>query len=208
MRHSLLLLTAVLAGALGIGCSDQSGLTNADPGGINPYDGTLSNATERIEFEVPFTPSFSDGVISVFFGLGFDELPAVCAGAEPETLATVQVVTHPSSHGGTSEHVRVTASELNVIVFAVPGFPGIDPCDLGEPLAGGTVRIMLNDNEGSFFETAPGANPVILTAVGTVTNPETGQRYHLQARDHIIFFQDGTFKQLPGLFLELTPIGG
>ena len=36
MRHALLLPAAVLAGALGIGCSDQSGVTNPDPGGINP----------------------------------------------------------------------------------------------------------------------------------------------------------------------------
>jgi hypothetical protein len=202
MRHWLL-LTAVLAGALGFGCSDQPGVTDPDPG-------PPSLAAEISRFEIVLDPSFSDGEITVFFGVGFEELPAVCAGAEPQTLGEIQIVTHPTRQGGTSEHVLIKATELNVIVFAVPGFPGIDRCDFQgvQPLAVGTVHALLNDNEGQFFETAPGANAFINRFEGNLTNPETGQRYHLQAAVQIVVLPDGTFTFPPVPFLRLTPIGG
>jgi hypothetical protein len=202
MQHPPL-LTAVLTGALGLGCSDKPDLTDPDPG-------APSFAAEINRFEIPFTPSFSDGEITVFFGVGFEELAAVCAGAEPETLAEIQIVTHPSAHGGLSEHVLVRARELNVIVYPVAGFPGIDFCDFQglQPLAAGTVHALLNDNEGGFFETAPGANEFINKFEGNLTNPETGQRYHLLATVKILVLPDGTFTFPPVPFLKFTPIGG
>jgi hypothetical protein len=89
MRHSLLLPTVVLAGALGIGCRDQSGVTNPDPGGINPYDGTLSNATEILRFEEPVIifHGQEDPPITALIGVGLEEFPDVCAGAAPQELA-------------------------------------------------------------------------------------------------------------------------
>src|SRR5215207_8700778 len=142
MLRSFLLPTTALTGALALGCGDQPSVT--DP----VRDAAPSLKTETSRFEVPFTPSFSDGEITVFFGVGFEELPAACAGAELQTLAEIQIVTHPSRQGGTSEHVLIKARELNVIVFAVAGFPGIDVCDFQgvQPLAAGTVHVTLNDN--------------------------------------------------------------
>ena len=203
MPYSVHLLTAVLAGALLLGCSDQRGITDPDP--VAP-----SFKAEILRFEVPFTPSYSDGEITVFFGIGFEELSAVSAGAEFETLAEIQIVTHPSAQGGTSEHVLIRARELNVIVFAVAGFPGIDFCDFQDvtPLAVGTVHALLNDNEGGFFETAPGANAYLERYNGNLINPETGQRYHLQAATQIVVLPDGTFTFPPVPFLSLRPIGG
>ena len=58
------------------------------------------------------------------------------------------------------------------------------------------------------FETAPGANAFFQRFVGTVTDQETGQRYHLAGAVQTIIFQDGTVKTLPVPFLSLTPIGG
>lgn len=97
-----------------------------------------------------------------------------------------------------------------MIVFDVAGFPGIDFCDFQgvQPLAAGTVHALLNDNEGNFFETAPGANAFINRFQGNLTNPETGQRYHLQAAIQIVVLPDGTTKFPPVPFLSLTPIGG
>ena len=42
---------------------------------------------------------------------------------------------------------------------------------------------------------------------GTVTNPETGQRYHLKAAYHVVALPDGTVKILSDRFVRLTPIG-
>ena len=83
---------------------------------------------------------------------------------------------------------------------------GVDLCDL-QPFVG-TVNVTVNDNEGEFFETAPGANAFFHRFVGTVTDQETGQRYHLQGRIQIVVLPDGTFKFLPVPFLSLRPIGG
>lgn len=72
----------------------------------------------------------------------------------------------------------------------------------------GTVKVTLNDNEGEFFETAPGANAFVIRFVGTVTDQETGQRYHLQGAIQIVVLPNGTFTFPPVPFLRLTPIGG
>jgi hypothetical protein len=211
MRHALLPSIAVLAGALGIGCSDQSGVTSADPGGIDPYDGTLSNATEIQRFE-DFLVIFhgqADPPLFAAVGVGLEEFPAVCAGAAPpQELADYLVITHPSKQGGTSAHVQVKDKELSALVWRVDvGEPGVDICQL-EPLAVGTVKVTVNDNEGEFFETAPGANAFVIRFVGIVTDQETGQRYHLQGAVQIVVLPDGTFTFLPVPFLSLRPIGG
>ena len=69
------------------------------------------------------------------------------------------IVTHPTKQGGTSEHVLIKATELSALVWLVDVGTGGSPCDLPrlQPFVG-TVNVTLNDNEGQFFETAPGAN--------------------------------------------------
>jgi hypothetical protein len=211
MRHSILLSTAVLAGSLGIGCGDQSGVTNPDPGGVNPSDGTLSYKTEIQRFE-DFLVIFhgqADPPLFAAIGVGLEEFPAVCAGtAPPEELADYLIITHPSKQGGTSAHVQIKDKELSALVWQVDvGEPGVDICQL-EPLAVGTVNVTVNDNEGEFFETAPGANAFLLRFVGIVTDQETGQRYHLQGAVQIVVLPDGTFTSRPVPFLSLRPVGG
>jgi hypothetical protein len=208
MRHALLLPAAVLAGALGIGCSDQSGVTNPDPGGINRYDGTLSDATEILRFEAPvvYFQGQDDPPLAAIIGVSFEEFPDFCAGAEPQEVADWLIVTHPSKQGGTSAHVQVKDNELPVLVWPVDVGTGVDLCDL-QPFVG-TVHFTYNDNEGEFFETAPGANAFFQKFVGTVTDQATGQRYHVAGQIQTIIFQDGTVKTLPVPFLSLRPIGG
>jgi hypothetical protein len=43
---------------------------------------------------------------------------------------------------------------------------------------------------------------------GTVTNPTSRQRYHLEAAYHVVVLPDGTVKVLSDRFVHLTPIGG
>jgi hypothetical protein len=208
MRHALLLPAAMLAGALGIGCSDQSGVTNPDPGGISSYDGTLSNATEIQRFEdfLIISQAQADPPLVALVGVGLEEFPDFCAGAAPQELSDWLVITHPTREGE-SRHYLIKDKELSALVWQVDVGTGADICQL-EPLAVGTVKVMLQDNEGEFFETAPGANAFFYQFVGKVTDQETGQRYHLQGRFQVLVSPDGTFKFLPVPFLSLRPIGG
>jgi hypothetical protein len=75
--------------------------------------------------------------------------------------------------------------------------PGGDVCDLTVRPFVGTVNVTIADNEGEFFETAPGGNAFLIRFVGTVTDTETGQRYHLQGAIHIVVLPDGTFTFQP-----------
>lgn len=210
MRHSLLPPTAVLAGVLGIACSDQSGVSNPDPVGVHPYDGILSDATEILRFEAPIVIFHGQEAppIAAVIGVGLEEFPDVCAGAAPQELADWLIVTHPSKQGGTSAHVQIKDNELSALVWPVDVGAEGDICDVQVQPFVGTVNFTFNDNEGEFFETAPGANAFFQRFVGTVTDQETGQRYHLQGAFQIVILQDGTFKVLGAPFLRLTPIGG
>jgi hypothetical protein len=203
--RSFLLSTAALGGALALGCGDQPGVTDPDPNAAPSFNAEISR------FEQPLIVFFGLGgpdPIAAHLGVSLEDFPAFCDGAEPEAVADAMIVTHPTSQGGTSEHVLITAKDLNALVWQVDvGEPGVDICKL-QPLAVGTVHLTLNDNEGQFFETAPGGNAFFIRFVGTVTNPETGQRYHLEGAIQVVVLPDGTFTFPPVPFLSLTPIGG
>ncbi len=204
MRRSFLLSTVALAGALALGCGDQPDVTDPAPNAAPSFGATISR------FEQPLIVFFgqAEPPIAAHLGVSLEDFPAFCAGAEPESVADAMIVTHPTQQGGTSEHVYITAKDLNALVWQVDvGEPGVDLCQL-QPLAVGTVHLTINDNEGQFFETAPGGNAFFIRFVGTVTNPETGQRYHLEGAIQIVVLPDGTFTFPPVPFLSLTPIGG
>lgn len=204
MRHFSPLPTAALASALLLGCSDQPGVT--DPAPPAP---SLDAEITQTEQPFLFSIASADPDFTVIIGLSFEELPAFCAGAAPEDLVSTVTVTHSTRDGGTVEHVRITDKELSAIVWPEDVGPEGDACALqGVQPAVGTVQVTLNDNEGQFFETAPGANAFVVRVVGTLTNPETGQRYQLQATIQIVVLPDGTFTFPPVPFFRLTPIGG
>lgn len=177
--------------------------------GVPGSDLTPDLKAEIDRFEQIFVISLNSGDpdITSLFGVSPEELPAFCAGAELHEVVEGVSVTHPT-RDGLSEHVRLSSKEMSAIVWPIDLGPGGDLCDLQgvQPLIG-TVNFMLNDNEGEFFETAPGANAFSIRLVGTVTNPETGQRYHVQASIQIVVLPDGTFKELPTRFIQLTPMG-
>jgi hypothetical protein len=204
MRHPLLSPGAVLAGALVLGCGDHPGVTDPD------RDAAPSFAAEISRFETPLVISFAQESppIAALVGVSLEDFPAVCAGAEPEAVADAMIVTHPTQQGGTSE-VRLTrGTDISALVWPVDIGPGGDVCDLAVQPFVGTVNVTIADNEGEFFETAPGGNAFLIRFVGTVTDTETGQRYHLQGAIHIVVLPDGTFTFQPVPFLSLTPIGG
>ena len=203
MHRSLLLSTAALAGALGLGCGDHPGVTDPD------RDAAPSFAAEISRFETPLVITFGQEAppIAAVVGVSLEDFPAVCAGAEPEAVAQAMIVTHPTQQGGTSE-VRLTrGTDISALVWPVD-IGQVDVCDLAVQPFVGTVNVTIVDNEGNFFETAPGGNAFLIRFVGTVTDQETGQRYHLQGAIHIVVLPDGTFTFQPVPFLSLTPIGG
>ena len=199
MRRSALLLPAA---AFALGCSDHV---------TEPLrDSAPSLRTEITTVEEPLIISFNNQDFATFFGVSLEDLPAWCAGEDPGELAETKIITHPSRQGTTSEH-RLTRTEISGAIWALDIGPGGDHCDLPgtvPPLAVGTVRVLINDNEGFLFETAPGANAVVIRFAGILTNPETGQRYHVKGALQLVILQDGTFKELPKPFIQVTPIGG
>jgi hypothetical protein len=209
MRYSPLVPTFALAGALVLGCTEQS--TPTDPS-TRPAP---SLKAETIRDEIPFTIFLGSGNpdITALFGVPPDELSASCDGAESTELVERIAVTHPTSpnFGGLLQHIRIREPELSAVVWPIDLGEGGDLCDLVEqgvePLVG-TVRLMVNDNEGEFFSDAPGANAFSIRLVGTVTDQETGQRYHIQGWIQIVVLPDGSEKFLPNPFLKLTPMGG
>lgn len=204
MRPSLLLPLTVLAGALVLGCDDPPSVT--DP----VRDATPSFKAEVSRFEAPQIISIASANpdIAAVIGVGLEEFPAVCAGAQPQELADWMVVTHPSKQGGTSAHYLIKDKEFSALVWPVDIGEGGDVCDLDVQPFVGTVHLTYNDNEGEFFQTAPGANAFVIRFVGTVTDSESGQRYHLQGAIQIVVLPDGEFKFLPVPPIRLTPIGG
>jgi len=198
------LAAAAPAFALVFGCSDHPGVTDPDHRAAPSFDVS--------RFEQPLITFFGQETppIAALLGVTAEEFPAFCASTlEPQVVANTMIVTHPTKQGGVSEHILTTAKELSALVWPVDVGPGGSPCDFPDvqPFVG-TVHLTYNDNEGQFFETAPGANAFFTRFVGTVTDQETGQRYHLEGAFPIVILPDGTFTFPPVPFLSLTPIGG
>jgi hypothetical protein len=152
MRRSLMLPAAALVGMLVFACDDH-------PGVLDPASGIAPSAKPEI-IQQPLVINFGNGEVTFFSGVSLEDLPAVCAGADVSEFAEVLLITHPSKQGGTSEH-RLLKAEMSATIWEGDLGPERDVCELGPPLAVGTVNILINDNEGNFFETAPGANPLV-----------------------------------------------
>ena len=205
MRRSSFLPTTALASALLLGCSDQPVGTDPKPDATPP----LMAAVSRVEAPLSIFFGQEAPPLAAVLGVTVEELPAWCAGTFEGQPVTTMTVTHPTQQGGISETIRTTATDLSALVWPVDVGAGGGPCDFPDvqPFVG-TVKATITDNEGNFFETAPGANAFSIRFVGTVTDQETGQRYQLQGSLHIVVLPDGTFTFPPSRFLSLTPIGG
>ena len=200
MRWFPLLPAAILVCTFVPGCSDRVGLTEPVPGA------PPSVAADVSKFDDPFFNIVIDSErgLTALFGFTFAGLPAACAGTEPaQDLAHFLIVAHPTSTGEISKFL-VRDRESSVIIWAA--IPEGSPCELQDvqPLAVGTVQLSNTDND--FFNAGPGTESVAFQAQGTVTNPATGQRYHLLAKFDLLFFNDGTVRT-PQEFVRLTPIG-
>ena len=122
-------------------------------------------------------------------------------------MADFLLVTHPSQKGDTVIHARIKDQDQNVMVWQAPAsdiceelvFAGV------EPLAG-TARMTFTDND--FAGTSSHTDSFGQRIEGTLTNPTTGQRYHLASAFRVVVLPDGTPKFPIPNFVRLNPIGG
>ena len=202
MRHLHKLLTSLFVSALVLGCGDRPGVTEPASSETPSFKSEVSRSEE------PLVLAFGDARLGINTLMGVS-LEAFCSGEPIEEVAQVKIVTHVGQQGDSSEHVRIVGREMTATVWSPDLGPGGDICTLQgvQPLAVGTVRIDLHDNEGKFFLTDQGANAFSIRAGGMLTSPSTGQRYHLMASIQIIVLPDGRVQEPPVTFLRLTPVG-
>jgi hypothetical protein len=206
MRRSFL-STAVLAGALVLGCSEQADVAALNPNGSESTPITRANASANAVSR--FTDFVGDFLIdetrqlSAMIGRSYETLVSVCTGGEdaPDT-GLIQVVERPN--GGVN--VLVRAAEVNILVWDVVLPP--DDCDLflaNPPFATGTSRLSVRVTDPG--PDGNGASNFSVRHVGTVTSGDTGQRYHFLFTGHIVVTVSGQVHFFGG-DIKLTPIGG
>jgi hypothetical protein len=205
MRPFFLLLTPA-ASALALACSDNAGVT--DPAAVVP---SFAAAVNR--FDAPWPEIFVDPEtgLTLLAGATFDLeklFDILCVGRDFTEVADWLAVTHSTSGGSTVTHVRIEDQDQSVIVWGVASEDICNELVIPEvpPLAVGTARLMFTDND--FAGTSAHADAFGQRIEGTVTNPTTGQRYHLEAAYHVVVLPDGTLGVLRDRFVRLTPIGG
>ena len=200
---TLTVSTGLVAGTLALGCDDHPGVTDSNRG-VAP-----SFATTIDRFEAPWPEIFVDvgSDITLVAGASPAELPALCAAQGFTEAADFLIVTHPSQDGGTVIHARIKDQDQSVIVWQEAAEDICEELVFADvqPLSG-TARMMFTDND--FAGTSSHTDSFGERIEGTVTNPTTGQRYHLEAAYHVVVLPDGTTKVLSDRFVRLTPIGG
>jgi hypothetical protein len=192
----------VLASAPTFGCRDIGGSESA----LGPAP-AFAATIER--FEAPWPTVFVDfnSGLTLVAGATPEELPALCAAQGFTEVADFLLVTHPSQKGDTVIHARIKDQDQNVMVWQATAsdiceelvFAGV------EPLAG-TARMTFTDND--FAGTSSHTDSFGQRIEGTVTNPTTGQRYHLVSAFRVVVLPDGTPKFPIPNFVRLKPIGG
>jgi hypothetical protein len=195
--------TGVVASALALGCGDRAGVNDPSTGAAPSFAATIDR------FEAPWPEIFVDvgSDLTLVAGATPEELPDLCAAQGFTEAADFLLVTHSSPNGGTVTHARIKDQDQSVIVWeAAAG----DICEElvfadVQPLAG-TARMTFTDND--FAGTSSHADSFRERIEGTVTNPTTGQRYHLEAAYHVVVLPDGSLGTLRDRFVRLTPIGG
>lgn len=207
MRRSPFLYTAALAGVLLLGCGERPGVTEPAPGTAPSLAATVD------QFEAPWPLVFADPNtgLTIVAGATFDPqqlYDIMCVGRDFTEVADWLAVIHPTGGGGTAIHVRIKDQDQNVIVWA--GAPE-DICEdlvIPEvpPLAVGTARMTFTDND--FAGTTSHADAFGQGIEGTLTNPTTGQRYHLQAGFRAAALPVDRFKWVVAPYVQLAPISG
>jgi hypothetical protein len=211
IRNRILLIltisTGVVAGALALGCGDRTGVTDPAPGTAPSFGAAVDH------FEAPWPEIFVDPEtgLTLLAGATFDLqqlFDILCVGQDFTEVADWLAVTHPTSGGSTVTHVRIKDQDQSVIVWGAASQDICNELVIPEvpPLAVGTARMMFTDND--FAGTSSHTDSFGQRIEGTVTNPATGQRYHLQAAYRVVVLPDGTQKVPTHPFVQLTPIGG
>jgi hypothetical protein len=201
----LAISTGAVAGALALGCSDRTSVTDPSSGAAPSFGAAVTR------FEAPWFERFIDreSGLTLLAGETLDQLPDICAGGDFIENADWLIVGHPTHGGDTVYHARIKDQNQSVLVWGTAVEESVCQELFLEgvpPLAVGTARLTFTDND--FAGTSSHTDSFGQRIEGTVTNPATGQRYHLEAAYRVVVLPDGTQKVLSDRFVRLTPIGG
>lgn len=187
--------------AFALACSD-----NADVPG--PSDAAPSFEADVIRFEAPWPEVFVDDEagLTLLAGATLDQVPDLCAGGDFTDIATWLIVAHPTSGGRTVDHALIKDKDQSVIVWGAAVGSICDELLDVPPLAVGTARMSFTDND--FAGTGSHTDAFGERIEGTVTNPASGERYHLEAAYRILGRPNGPPKVVLEPFVRLAPVGG
>ena len=195
MRYSLLLPTAVLAGALALGCGDQQAPTAP---AADPPAPSLSVDRSTGPF---FSLGFGNEQFSVIIGSTFENWIAFCTtGEQTWDEWTILTVTRPD---GSQKNV-FKGEDQHLLVWANPA----DICT-ESPDYTGTARMVAEDSDVDLR--GHGADASGFTVTGTVTDA-SGQRYHFVAAFRLTVAPEFTSTDnfvidWRAQKIQLTPIG-
>jgi hypothetical protein len=209
MSNRILLVLAISTGmvatALALGCGDTPGVNEPSTGTVPSFAATVDR------FEAPWFERFIDreSGLTLLAGETLDQLPDICAGGDFIENADWLIVGHPIHGGDAVYHARIKDQDQSVLVWGTAVEQSVCQELFLEgvpPLAVGTARMTFTDND--FAGTSSHTDSFGERIEGTVTNPATGQRYHLEAAYRVVVLPDGTQKVPIHPFVRLTPIGG
>lgn len=197
-RSTLLLPTALLSGALSLGCADSQSPSVAP---ANPATAAL-----RVERGTqPFGFAFADDRYILFLGLTVEDLTGIlCTGAEFDVDEVEELTVVRPSDGSLKALQR---GEVNVAVAELSTLD--DFCDRPlDVVLTGTATVLYTDSD--VFVSGNRADASQIQVIGTVTGP-TGILYRLHAINVRVIAPGSTADDPTNLnalaSIQLTPAG-
>jgi hypothetical protein len=167
MRYSLLIPTAVLAGALAFGCADSRSPTGVAAGPTGPAF-SVDRGTQ------PFGFAFADDRFVLFLGLTIENVTtAVCVGGQVDVEELQALTVTRPNDGSLKTLQRGTLTLVAIELSDVPDF-------CADPTLAfvGSGEVLYTDND--VFVSGNRANASQIQVNGTVTDA-SGQAYNLTA---------------------------
>jgi hypothetical protein len=187
-------LAATACSVLGLACADHplTGPPVRDP--LQPQF-NISNGPPVLPNVIRFETGVGGGAIAdthtdLIVVAGLPENPADafdCGGGEPGDAGTIQIV---GGQGRTDALKALVQADVHLHVYQLSTF--VDFCT-SEPIAQGTGRLIVNDNDIAVSGTRVNSFGASLTGSVTLASGETAQ---LSSHVRSLIFPNGTFREV------------